>query len=87
MRRPPREVTWRTRLEDWLEAPQPIERLALARIVLPLVLLAFQSSRLIHADHWLSPVGFRVPYLADTTGASRSTSRRCRREWPGRSRS
>ena len=63
MRRPPREVTWRTRFEDWLNAPQPIERLALARIVLPLVLLAFQSSRLIHADHWLSPVGFRVPYL------------------------
>jgi hypothetical protein len=63
MKRPPREVTWRTRLEDWLDAPQPIERLALARIVLPLVLLAFQSSRLIYADHWLSPVGFRVPYL------------------------
>lgn len=63
MRRPPPEVTWRTRLRDSLDAPQPIERLALARIVLPLVLLSFQASRLIHADHWLSPVGFRVPYL------------------------
>ena len=29
----------------------------------PLVLLAFLSSRLVHADHWLSPSRFRVPYL------------------------
>jgi hypothetical protein len=35
----------------------------LLRIVLPLVLLGFLSSRLIHADDWLSPVGFRVPFL------------------------
>ncbi len=63
MKRPPPEVTWWTRLRDWLDAPQPIERLALARIVLPLVLLSFQSSRLVHADHWLRPIGFRVPYL------------------------
>jgi hypothetical protein len=63
VKRPPPEVTWRTRLRDWLDAPQPIERLALARIVLPLVLLSFQASRLVHADHWLSPIGFRVPYL------------------------
>ena len=34
MRRPPREVTWKTRFEDWLNAPQPIERLAIIRIVL-----------------------------------------------------
>jgi len=55
--------SWTGKLQAWLAAPQPIERLALARIVLPLVLLAFQSSRLIHADEWLSPVGFRVPDL------------------------
>jgi hypothetical protein len=63
MRRPPKQLTWRDHLWAWIEAPQPIERLALVRIVAPLVLLAFQSSRLVHADHWLSPVGFRVPYL------------------------
>ncbi len=63
MRRPPPRSTWQTRLRDWLDRPQPIERLAFARIVLPLILLAFQSSRLIHADEWLTTVGFRVPYL------------------------
>lgn len=57
------DESWTGKLRAWLTAPQPIERLALARIVLPLVLLAFQSSRLVHADEWLSPVGFRVPDL------------------------
>jgi len=57
------ELTWGEKFHAWLNAPQPIERLALARIVLPLVLLAFQSSRIAHADEWLSPVGFRVPDL------------------------
>ena len=57
------DQTWSEKFRRWLNAPQPIERLALARIVLPLVLLAFQSSRLIHADEWLSPAGFRVPDL------------------------
>lgn len=51
------------RVSRWLSRPQPIERLAFLRIVLPLVLLGFLSSRLLHADYWLSPVGFRVPYL------------------------
>lgn len=55
--------SWTGKLQAWLAAPQPIERLALARIVLPLVLLAFQSSRMVHADEWLSAVGFRVPDL------------------------
>jgi len=63
MRRPPPEVTWWSRLVAWVDTPQPIERLALARIVLPLVLLSFQASRLVHADHWLTAIGFRVPYL------------------------
>jgi len=57
------EQTWTEKLGGWLRAPQPIERLALARILLPLVLLAFQSSRIAHADEWLSAVGFRVPDL------------------------
>jgi hypothetical protein len=57
------QQTWSEKLRAWLNAPQPIERLALARIVLPLVLLAFQSSRIAHADEWLSPAGFRVPDL------------------------
>ena len=51
------------RVNRWLSRPQPIERLAFLRIVIPLLLLGFLSSRLVHADYWLSPVGFRVPYL------------------------
>ncbi len=51
------------RLERWLTTPQPIWRLALLRIALPLVILGFLSSRLIHADYWLSPRGFQVPDL------------------------
>jgi uncharacterized membrane protein YphA (DoxX/SURF4 family) len=57
------DQTWTDKLRTWLTKPQPIERLALARIALPLILLAFQSSRLVHADEWLSPAGFRVPDL------------------------
>jgi hypothetical protein len=57
------ELTWSEKFRGWLNAPQPIERLVLARILLPLVLLAFQSSRIAHADEWLSSVGFRVPDL------------------------
>jgi len=36
-------------LRRWLAAPQPIERLAFLRIVVPLATLGFLSSRLIHA--------------------------------------
>jgi len=53
----------RERIQLWLSQPQPIERIALLRIAIPIVLLGFLSSRLAHADYWLSPVGFRVPYL------------------------
>jgi len=52
-----------TRVGAWLGARQPIERLALLRIMIPLAVLGFLSSRLAHADHWLSAVGFRVPDL------------------------
>jgi uncharacterized membrane protein YphA (DoxX/SURF4 family) len=51
------------RFKAWLDRPQRIERLAFLRLVLPLVLLGFASSRLVHADEWLSPAGFRVPDL------------------------
>jgi hypothetical protein len=58
---PPRGVvTW---LHAWLDAPQPIERLALLRILLPLAILGFLSSRLVHADSWLTASGFRIPDL------------------------
>jgi uncharacterized membrane protein YphA (DoxX/SURF4 family) len=50
-------------IRRWLSAPQPIERLALLRIVVPLAVLGFLSSRLVHADHWLGTPGFHVPDL------------------------
>jgi uncharacterized membrane protein YphA (DoxX/SURF4 family) len=49
----------------WLErvvfAPQPIARLAILRIVASLAIVGFMSSRVQHADDWLSIAGFRVP--------------------------
>jgi hypothetical protein len=50
-------------LWDWLYGPQPIERLVLLRVLLPLAILGFMSSRLIHADYWLGDVGYSVPNL------------------------
>jgi hypothetical protein len=51
------------RLRAWLDAPQPVERLALLRILLPLAILGFLSSRLVHASAWLTASGFRLPDL------------------------
>jgi uncharacterized membrane protein YphA (DoxX/SURF4 family) len=51
------------RARIWLDEPQPIARLAFLRIAIPLVVIGFLSSRLVHADDWLSPAGFRVPDL------------------------
>jgi hypothetical protein len=45
--------------------PRPIIRLAILRILAPLVILGFMSSRFLHADDWLSSAGFRVPPLDD----------------------
>jgi uncharacterized membrane protein YphA (DoxX/SURF4 family) len=45
--------------------PRPIIRLAVLRILAPLVILGFMSSRFLHADDWLSSAGFRVPPLDD----------------------
>jgi hypothetical protein len=56
-------MTLPARLEAWLTAPQRIERLELIRIVAPLILLGFLSSRLIHADEWISSRGFQLPDL------------------------
>lgn len=50
-------------VQDWLFRPQPVERLVMLRIVVPLATLGFLSSRMVHADEWLSPSGFHVPNL------------------------
>jgi Vitamin K-dependent gamma-carboxylase len=50
---------------DRIFAPQPIERLAALRIFLPLAILGFLASRLVHADDWLSTAGFHPPQLIE----------------------
>jgi hypothetical protein len=47
----------------WLDAPEPVLRLEIIRIFAPLATLGFMSSRLAHADEWLSDVGFQVPQM------------------------
>jgi uncharacterized membrane protein YphA (DoxX/SURF4 family) len=48
-------------VRDWLFAPQPIARLVAVRILVPLAILGFLSSRLVHADDWIGRSGFHVP--------------------------
>ena len=55
----------RRRAGEWLFAPQPIERLELVRILAPLAILGFLSSRIGHADAWLSTSAFHPPALID----------------------
>jgi hypothetical protein len=50
---------------DRIFHPQPIVRLEWIRIVAPLMILGFMSSRMLHADDWLSTSGFRIPALTD----------------------
>src|ERR1043165_407582 len=50
-----------------LTAPQPIERLELIRMLAPLAVLGFLSSRFAHVEHWLTDVGFVVPHQITTT--------------------
>jgi len=50
---------------DRMFAPQPIERLAWLRVFVPLAILGFLSSRIVHADDWLSSAGFHPPSLLD----------------------
>jgi hypothetical protein len=53
---------WRPIL-DWLEQPVPTIRLEIVRILAPLAILGFMSSRLAHADEWIGEAGFHVPDL------------------------
>jgi vitamin K-dependent gamma-carboxylase-like protein len=48
---------------DAFLAPQPFWRLELLRILVPLAVLGFMSSRIVQAEDWLSTVGFVVPRL------------------------
>jgi uncharacterized membrane protein YphA (DoxX/SURF4 family) len=43
------------------DAPQPVERLATIRLLAPLCILGFLSSRFVHVEHWLTEIGFVVP--------------------------
>jgi hypothetical protein len=45
--------------------PQPIARLVFVRVFAPLAILGFMSSRILHADDWLSVAGFHVPDAVD----------------------
>jgi uncharacterized membrane protein YphA (DoxX/SURF4 family) len=62
-RRPQPRPTWPARINGWISAPQPVERLELLRVLLPLAILGFFSARLWHVEYWLSPLGFQVPRL------------------------
>lgn len=46
-----------------MRAPRPIARLEFLRVFLPLAILGFMSSRMMHADHWLGMSGFEIPDL------------------------
>jgi hypothetical protein len=50
---------------EWLDRPQSADRLRFLRVAVPLVVLGFLSARLIHADEWLSTIGFQVPRMKD----------------------
>jgi uncharacterized membrane protein YphA (DoxX/SURF4 family) len=43
--------------------PEPVLRLEIVRILAPLATLGFMSSRLAHADEWITAVGFQVPEM------------------------
>lgn len=51
------------RITESLDAPVPLVRLEIVRIVVPLVALAFMSPGIAHATHWIGDDGFRVPDL------------------------
>lgn len=57
-------LSTRVRIAAWLERPVPILRLEIVRIVMPLVVLGFLSSRIAYATHWIGDAGFHVPDLA-----------------------
>lgn len=45
----------------WMNQPAPIVRLTALRILLPLCILGFMSSRIPYATHWIGDAGFTVP--------------------------
>jgi hypothetical protein len=47
----------------WFGAPEPVLRLEIIRVFAPLATLGFMSSRLAHADEWLTGAGFQVPRM------------------------
>lgn len=53
------------KLQSRAFAPRPLIRLEVIRIFAPLAILGFLSSRMLHAEDWLSTAGFRVPALPD----------------------
>lgn len=57
---PPAIPKWRQVLGRFTE-PQSILRLEALRILVPLFILGFMSSRLVHTDYWIGDAGFRVP--------------------------
>lgn len=57
-----------TTLDDTIQAtfaPQPIVRLETVRILAPLMILGFMSTRIAHPEDWLASTGFRIPALDD----------------------
>jgi len=60
-----RDVGFPENAVDAVFRPRPIARLATLRILAPLAILGFLSSRIHHADDWLSVAGFRVPGGSD----------------------
>jgi len=53
------------RFLDWLDEPQPVLRLELIRMLAPLAMLGFFSSRLEHVGDWVGDDGFRLPDFYD----------------------
>ena len=52
-----------SRVDDWLNEPLPVVRLAFLRICAPLAILGFMSGRLRHIDEWVGDHGFHPPDL------------------------
>jgi hypothetical protein len=52
-----------SQLSDWLDEPVAVMRIEIVRILAPLAILGFMSTRLAHADEWIGNAGFRVPDL------------------------
>jgi len=61
-----------TLVERHLLAPRPIARLVVVRIFASLAILGFLSSRIVHADDWLSVAGFRLPDVDRLAHAARA---------------